>query len=69
MFHHIPLPILERMHALEQIDARDHLDGTPRLQRLRQVPPETGRFLALLAAGALIVPIGKGVLVCRKLYN
>ena len=52
MFHHIPPPMLERMHALEQIDARDRLDGTPRLQRLRQVPPETGRFLALLAAGA-----------------
>ena len=52
MFHHIPAPILERMHVLEQIDARDRLDGTPRLQRLRQVPPETGRFLALLAAGA-----------------
>jgi caffeoyl-CoA O-methyltransferase len=52
MFHHIPPSILERMHALEQIDARDRLDGTPRLQRLRQVPPETGRFLALLAAGA-----------------
>jgi caffeoyl-CoA O-methyltransferase len=40
------------MQALEQIDARDRLDGTPRLQRLRQVPPETGRFLALLAASA-----------------
>jgi predicted O-methyltransferase YrrM len=52
MFHRIPQPMLERMQALEQIDARDRLDGTPRLQRLRQIPPETGRFLALLAAGA-----------------
>jgi len=52
VFLHIPPPMLERMQALEQIDARDRLDGTPRLQRLRQVPPETGRFLALLAAGA-----------------
>jgi hypothetical protein len=53
---------------------------------LRQIPPETGRFLALLAASApkgayievgtsagystlwlaLVVPIGKGELVCRK---
>jgi predicted O-methyltransferase YrrM len=40
------------MHFLEQIDARDRQDGTPFLQRLRQIPPETGRFLALLAAGA-----------------
>jgi len=40
------------MAVLEQIDARDREDGTPRAQRLRQVPPETGRFLAMLAAGA-----------------
>ena len=52
MFHSIRPAILEQMHALEQIDARDRLDGTPRLQRLRQIPPETGRFLALLAASA-----------------
>jgi caffeoyl-CoA O-methyltransferase len=52
MFHSIRPAILEQMHRLEQIDARDRDDGTTRLQRLRQVPPETGRFLALLAAGA-----------------
>lgn len=52
MFHSIRPAILERMHFLEQIDARDRLDGTPRLQRLRQIPPETGRFLSLLAASA-----------------
>jgi caffeoyl-CoA O-methyltransferase len=52
MFHSIRPAILERMHFLEQFDARDRLDGTPRLQRLRQIPPETGRFLALLAASA-----------------
>ena len=52
MFHSIRPAILERMHFLEQIDARDRLDGTPRLQRLRQIPPETGQFLALLAASA-----------------
>lgn len=27
-------------------------DGTPRLERLRQIPPETGRFLLLWAASA-----------------
>ncbi len=40
------------MVLLEEIDARDRVDGTPRLQRLRQIPPETGRFLAILAASA-----------------
>jgi len=39
MFHSIRPSILERMRFLEQIDARDRLDGTPRLQRLRQIPP------------------------------
>lgn len=52
MFHSIPQPILERMAYLEAIDARDRLDGTPKSQRLRQIPAETGRFLALLAASA-----------------
>jgi predicted O-methyltransferase YrrM len=52
MFHNIPKPILDRMQYLERIDARDRQDGTPRLARLRQIPPETGRFIALLAAGA-----------------
>ena len=40
------------MHYLEELDAKDREDGTPRLQRLRQIPPETGKFLALLAANA-----------------
>lgn len=52
MFHSIPEPILTRMHYLEQVDTRDRQDGTPFLQRLRQIPPETGKFLALLAASA-----------------
>jgi predicted O-methyltransferase YrrM len=38
------------MRNLEALDARDRTDGTPRLRRLRQIPPETGRFLAILAA-------------------
>ena len=44
--------MLERMRTLEHIDAEDRRDGTPRLSRLRQIPRETGRFLALLAASA-----------------
>jgi len=50
MFHSIPKAVLERMKYLEQIDIRDRADGTPRSGRLRQIPPETGKFLALLAA-------------------
>ncbi|MGB7537881.1 MAG: O-methyltransferase [Anaerolineales bacterium] len=50
MFHNIRSDVLERMRYLEETDRRDRADGTPRLQRLRQIPPETGRFLALLAA-------------------
>jgi caffeoyl-CoA O-methyltransferase len=51
VFHNIPQAILDRMCHLEGLDAKDRRDGTPRLQRLRQIPPEAGRFLALLAAG------------------
>ncbi|MBI5958457.1 MAG: class I SAM-dependent methyltransferase [Chloroflexi bacterium] len=52
MFHSIRPAMLDRMHTLEEIDARDRGDGTPRLQRLRQIPPDTGKFLAILAASA-----------------
>ncbi len=52
MFHDIPAAIVERMAFLEAIDAQDRLDGTPKVARLRQIPPETGRFLSLLAASA-----------------
>lgn len=52
MLHNIPEPIQQQMRVLEAIDARDRVDGTPRLQRMRQIPPETGKFLALLAASA-----------------
>jgi predicted O-methyltransferase YrrM len=52
MFHDIPESLTARMHELEQIDERDREDGTAHLVRLRQIPPETGRFLALLAASA-----------------
>jgi predicted O-methyltransferase YrrM len=52
MFHHIPQPILDRMAYLQSVDSIDRLDGTSRPQRLRQIPPVTGRFLAVLAAAA-----------------
>jgi len=78
MFHAIPPEILKRMQYLENLDARDRQDGSTLLQRLRQIPPETGRFLALLAATALpgtYLEIGTSAgysalwlaLVCREL--
>jgi len=57
MFHNISPAIVERMRVLEDLDAQDRTDGTPRMQRLRQIPPETGKFLALLAASAPKGPI------------
>lgn len=51
MFHDIPKPVLDQMKALEEIDSLDRQDGTPNIKRLRQIPPETGKFLAVLAAG------------------
>lgn len=52
MFEQIHPAMAARMRELEAIDARDRTDGTPQSQRLRQVPPESGRFIALLAASA-----------------
>ncbi|OHD53980.1 MAG: methyltransferase [Spirochaetes bacterium GWF1_51_8] len=50
MFSEIGAKMLERMRYLEEKDRIDRVDGTARLERLRQVPPETGRFLAILAS-------------------
>jgi predicted O-methyltransferase YrrM len=52
MFHTIPQAMLERMAYLEEIDTRDRQDGTPHGRRLRQIPADTGKFLALWAASA-----------------
>ncbi|MBN1411306.1 MAG: O-methyltransferase [Spirochaetales bacterium] len=49
MFNEISPAMLERMRFLEKMDAADRADGTERMKRLRQIPPETGKFLALLA--------------------
>jgi predicted O-methyltransferase YrrM len=52
VFHDISPRVLERMRELEALDAHDRAAGRPRMERLRQIPPETGRFLALLLASA-----------------
>ena len=49
MFHNIPSKIQARMKYLEDIDKKDRENGTEGLKRLRQIPPETGKFLAILA--------------------
>jgi len=80
VFHNIPQAIAERMHYLECMDAKDREDGTPRHLRLRQIPPETGKFIAILAAGApkgTFIEIGTSAgystlwltLACRKIGN
>jgi predicted O-methyltransferase YrrM len=56
MFHEIPESMLNRMRELERIDSLDRADGTPRSKRLRQIPPEVGKFIAILAAAA---PVGR----------
>ena len=57
MFHKIPADILGRMNYLESLDACDRQGDTPKAQRLRQIPTETGRFLALLTASAPQGPV------------
>ena len=47
MFHNIPEEVTKRMQELEEQDAADREDGTSQLKRLRQIPPETGKFIAL----------------------
>jgi caffeoyl-CoA O-methyltransferase len=56
MFQDMPKEILDRMKFLEALDAKHRKENAPHMQRLRQVPPETGRFLALLAG---IAPDGQ----------
>lgn len=50
MFQELPAPMLDVMDRLESRDAQDREDGTGKYERLRQVPRETGRFIAVLAA-------------------
>jgi caffeoyl-CoA O-methyltransferase len=50
MFREIPPAIKDRMVYLEELDEKDRKNGTPKLQRLRQVPKETGKFIAVMLA-------------------
>jgi caffeoyl-CoA O-methyltransferase len=52
MFNDLSPNVLEVMRELEVVDERDRGDGTPHLKRLRQITPDTGRFIALWAAAA-----------------
>lgn len=52
MLHDMPECVREQMRRLEAIDTRDRVDGTARDKRMRQIPPETGRFLSIMAATA-----------------
>ena len=52
MFHDIPESIKIQMEYLEELDRQDRIDRTPRMERLSQIPPETGKFVSLLAASA-----------------
>ena len=56
MFLDIPKRVLARMDYLEKLNHEHRQNKTDKWQRLRQIPPETGKFLALLGAGA---PAGK----------
>lgn len=77
MFHKIPPLITERMNELIKLDARDREDGTPLLQRLRQISPESGKLISFLAATVLegeLIEIGTSagystlwlVLACKE---
>lgn len=52
MFHHIKPEISNQMQYLETVDATERRMGLPIPQRLCAVPPETGKFIAWLAATA-----------------
>ncbi|WZL80184.1 O-methyltransferase [Vallitaleaceae bacterium 9-2] len=50
MFEKVSDAMKNRMEYLEKIDEQDRKDGTSRMERLRQIPPETGKFIAMMAA-------------------
>ena len=52
MFTDIPDNVLDAMRDLERRDMDDRDNATPHLERLRQITPDTGRFIALWAAAA-----------------
>ncbi|MDH4211126.1 MAG: O-methyltransferase [candidate division WOR-3 bacterium] len=50
MFHKIPDQVKTRMGYLEDLDRQHRSEGAPSNIRLRQVPRETGKFLAIMAS-------------------
>jgi caffeoyl-CoA O-methyltransferase len=52
VLHNIPDRVRAIMEDLERRDALDRDDGTPHLERLRQITPDTGAFIALWAAAS-----------------
>lgn len=58
MFQEIPEEMAARMRELVEMDARDRAQELPLLQRLRQVPEVTGRFIALVAS---LAPAGRWI--------
>jgi predicted O-methyltransferase YrrM len=61
MFHDIPEQVQDCMRDLEARDMVERGSDLPKFQRLRQIPPETGKFLSLLCLDApkgMIVEVG-----------
>lgn len=61
MFSEIDKAMQERMSFLEKRDRQEKTEEKSRMERLRQIPPETGKFLAMLASASppgTIVEIG-----------
>ena len=56
MLHDIPPSTRNRMRYLERLDGRHRRENVRQFERLRQIPPATGKLLAVLAAG---VPGGR----------
>ena len=52
MLHDIPSRIRNRMRYLERLDGQHRRQNVRQFERLRQIPPATGKLLAILAAGA-----------------
>ena len=52
MFHDIPESMRARMKELEQRASQDESPEVPDGEKLRQISPETGRFLAMMAASS-----------------
>jgi len=49
VFQNIPKEVAARMDILQALDKEHRGTDMPHVQRLRQIPPETGKFIALLA--------------------